>query len=62
MEAMTFIFDHDNDQIKRYWLDLYGNEKLNDDETIRIVPQIKKGEENIVFTANNQINSYNSLR
>jgi len=61
MEAINFIFDHDLNQVKKYWLDLYETENLNNDETIRIVPQIKKGEENIVFTSNKQINSIDSL-
>ena len=61
MESINFIFDHDFEQIKKYWLDLYDNLELNDNETIRIVPQIKKDEENIVFTSNEQINSYDKL-
>jgi len=61
MESINFIFDHDFEQVKKYWLDLYGTLELNNNETIRIVPQIKKGEENIVFTSNKQINSYQSL-
>jgi len=58
----TFIFEHDFEELKKYWMSLYETEQLNPDETIRIVPQIKKNDENKVFTANNQLNSFNSLK
>jgi len=56
--GFKIIENHNFDEIKRYWLDLYGAEELASDETIRVVPQIKfdNGEQK-VFTINNQINS-----
>jgi hypothetical protein len=53
---------HNTEAIKNYWLNLYGTENLNDDETIRIVPQIKKANgEKLIFTSNVQINSVQKL-
>jgi len=49
------------DEIKKYWSILYGKETLNDDETIRLVPQIKKEDGNLIFTSNIQINSFDKL-
>jgi hypothetical protein len=49
------------DEIKKYWSILYGKEILNNDETIRLVPQIKKEDGNLIFTSNTQINSFDKL-
>ena len=48
----------DIQEIRNFWNAIYLEEKLKDNETIRIVPQIKlnDGKQNI-FTINNQINS-----
>jgi len=52
---------HDFDKVKQYWLTLYENEELNQDETIRIVPQIQINETKKIFTSNKQIKSYDEL-
>ncbi len=57
----TFVFDHNFEELKKYWNLIYETDNIGDDKTIRIVPQIKKDDNQFVFTANNKISSYNEL-
>ena len=66
VDAFGAIFDtknneNDFNEVKKYWLSLYGEEELKEDETIRIVPQIKFEDNSKIFTLNDQINSYDKL-
>jgi len=53
------IVDQNFEEMKKYWMDLYETEELGEDETIRIVPQIKKPDgSQMIFTINNQIRTF----